>query len=573
MVDRKLLGEARKQRMLFAGSVLCSLGAAAAILWQTWSVAVIVNGLFLGEASVTSLKPAFVAALLALALRILLDSAEDMLSLRLATHIKSDLRKRLIEKLGTLSPVQVQAMQSGKLLNLLYDGIDTLESYFSGYLPQLYKAVFIPILFLCVIFPKDATSAIIMLVTLPLIPMFMVLIGKWTKRESVRQWVLLTRFAAFLEDVLAGLMTLKSLGRSKQQGEKIGDISEAYRRATFQVQKWAFISSLALELVATISIAMVAVGLGLRLCNGTLTFLIGFYILLLAPEYYQPMRTLGQYFHSGINAEEAAKSLYAFLETEPWPMPEGDYADDCVREIRFEHVSYRYPEAQDNAVNDVSLVLSAGQSLAFVGDSGSGKTTLMMLAMGFLQPTAGNIYVNDVPLSSWQKGAYHRRLAAVLQRPYLFAGTVLENIVFAETVDAEEATRARAIAEQIGLTHLLRTAPQGLETRIGQGGVQLSGGQTALLLVARALYRDSDVLFFDEMTDNLDVESERAVVEALDALRNGRTTWIIAHRLQTLRKVDRIILMKDGRLVGSGDFDEMVDAGGYAIGKEAWCDG
>ncbi len=573
MVDKKLLREARAQRALFAASVLCSLGAAAAILWQTWSVAVIVNGLFLGDASAASLKPAFVAALLALGLRIFLEMLEDVVSLRLAAQIKSDLRARLIDKLRTLSPVQVQAMQSGKLLNLLYDGIDTLESYFSGYLPQLYKAVFIPILFLCVIFPKDATSAVIMLVTLPLIPMFMVLIGKWTKRESVRQWVLLTKFAAFLEDVLAGLMTLKSLGRSKKQGEKIGEISEAYRRATFQVQKWAFISSLALELVATISIAMVAVGLGLRLCNGTLTFLIGFYILLLAPEYYQPMRTLGQYFHSGINAEEAAKSLYAFLDTEPWQVQEGDYAEKCVREIRFEHVSYRYPGAKEDAVKDVSLVLSAGQSLAFVGDSGSGKTTLMMLAMCFLQPTAGTIYVNGVPLSSWQRKAYHRRLAAVLQRPYVFAGTVLENIVFADTVNAEEAARAGAIAEQIGLTHLLRTTPQGLQTRIGQGGAQLSGGQTALLLVARALYRDSDVLFLDEMTDNLDVESEYALVEALDTVRHGRTTWIIAHRLQTLRKVDQILLMKEGRLVSSGSFEEMVDAGGYAIGKEVLCDG
>lgn len=184
--------------------------------------------------------------------------------------------------------------------------------------------MFIPVLFLIVIFPRDPLSAVVMLVTLPLIPVFMILIGKWTQRESVRQWVLLTRFAAFLQDVLAGLVTLKSLGRSRQQGEKIGEISEAYRKATFSVQKWAFISSLALELVATISIAMVAVGLGLRLCNGTLTFLIGFYILLLAPEYYQPMRTLGQYFHSGINAQEAAKSIYAFLETEPWPMPDGD---------------------------------------------------------------------------------------------------------------------------------------------------------------------------------------------------------------------------------------------------------
>lgn len=572
MVDKKLLREARRQRLLFAGSVLASLGAAAAILWQTWSVAVIVDGIFMGGASRAALAASFLTALVALALRITLDCAEEMCSLRLATRIKMDLRARLVEKLAQLSPVQLETLQAGKLLNLLYDGIDTLENYFSGYLPQLFKAVFIPVLFLIVIFPRDPLSAVVMLVTLPLIPVFMILIGKWTQRESVRQWVLLTRFAAFLQDVLAGLVTLKSLGRSRQQGEKIGEISEAYRKATFSVQKWAFISSLALELVATISIAMVAVGLGLRLCNGTLTFLIGFYILLLAPEYYQPMRTLGQYFHSGINAQEAAKSIYAFLEIEPWPMPGGDHAEEKVTSIRFEHVSYRYPDAAEDAVHDVSLTLSAGQSLAFVGDSGSGKTTLMMLAMGFLTPTAGTIFVNEVPLEKWRRDAYHERLAAVLQTPYIFQGTVRENIVFAGDLSAEAAARAAKIADQVGLTALLRTLPTGLDTRIGQGGQQLSGGQTALLLVARALYRESDVLFLDEMTDNLDVESERALVDALDPLTRGRATWIIAHRLQTLRQVDRIVVMRHGRITASGSYEEIVDDAGHfleATGREA----
>lgn len=569
LVDRRLLKEAQREQVLFAATVVFAVGAAAAVLWQTWSVAVIVNGLFLEKADAMALRGAFLTALAALALRILLEALEEWCSLRLATRIKGSLRARIIARLGAFSPVQVHDLQQGKLLNLIFDGVDTLESYFSGYLPQLYKAVFIPLLFLIVVFPRDLISGVIMLVTLPLIPFFMVLIGKWTKRESVRQWVLLTRFSAFLQDVLQGLLVLKTLGRSKRQGEKIGEISEAYRHATFQVQKWAFISSLALELVATISIAMVAVGLGLRLCEGTLTFLIAFYVLLLAPEYYQPMRTLGQYFHAGINAQEASKSIYAFLETEAWTMPAGDYAEERIREIRFEHVSYRYPGAAKDAVQDVSLSLTTGRSLAFAGDSGSGKTTLMMLALGYLTPTAGNIYVNGVPLAEWRLAAYHERLAAVLQTPYIFNGTVIENIAMKHASNAEEAARAVQLAEDVGLVHLLRTLPTGLETPLGVGAQRLSGGQTALLLVARALYRDSDVLFLDEMTDNLDLESERALVEALDTLLAGRATWIIAHRLQTLRKVDEIVVMQQGRIVARGRYDEVVDSGGHFIGKEA----
>ncbi|MDO4280619.1 MAG: thiol reductant ABC exporter subunit CydD [Peptococcaceae bacterium] len=561
MIDKKLAAEMRRQKGLFVLTILTALGSAAAILWQTWSVAVIVDGLFLQKASAEMLKPAFVTALVALGVRIGLDLLEEWSALRLATVIQGDLRSRLVAHVGRLSPVQLEGMEKGGLLHLLYDGIDTLESYFSGYLPQLYKAVFIPVLFLVVIFPRDALSAVIMLITIPLIPMFMVLIGKWTKRESVRQWIVLTKFSAFLQDVLEGLVTLKSLGRSKKQSEKIGEISEAYRRATFQVQKWAFISSLALELVATISIAMVAVGLGLRLCEGRLDFLIGFYILLLAPEYYQPMRTLGQFFHAGINAQEASKSLYAFLETPSWREVDGEFAASTVQSIRFDHVCYRYPGASEDAVKDVSLTLKAGQSLALIGESGSGKTTLMMLAMGFLSPTSGTVYVNDVPLDNWQLAAYHGRVNAVLQRPYIFQGTVLENIVFHTAPSPEEAARAQRIAETVGLTHLLRTLPTGLETRLGQGGQKLSGGQTALLMTARALYTDSDVLFLDEMTDNLDLESERALVDNLSQLMQDRMAWIIAHRLQTLRQVDHIYQMAEGRVVASGSYAELVGEG------------
>lgn len=563
MVDKKLLREARRHRTLFILSVLFGLGSAAAILLQTWCVAVIVNGMFMEGKGADVLLPSFGVALLALVVRIALDCAEEICSLRLAGAVKASLRERLVNKLGMLSPVQVEDMQKGKLLNLLYEGVDTLEAYFSGYLPQLYKAVFIPVLFLIVIFPRDFISAVIMLVTLPLIPVFMILIGKWTQRESVRQWVLLTKFSAFLQDVLQGMVTLKALGRSKRQGEKIGEISDAYRKATFQVQKWAFISSLALELVATISIAMVAVGLGLRLCNGTLTFLVGFYILLLAPEYYQPMRTLGQYFHSGINAQEASKSIFDFLDTEAWAMPAGDYSEQHVRSIRFEHVSFRYPQAETDAVHDVSFTVNEGDSVAFVGDSGSGKTTLMMLAMGFLTPTSGTIFINEVPLQKWQLADYQDRLSAVLQTPYTFQGTVLENIAFKTNLSDEEKRCATQLAEQTGLVHLLRTTKDGLGTVIGQGGQALSGGQRALMLTSRALYREADVLFFDEMTDNLDLESERALVNVLDVLLQGRTSWIIAHRLQTLRKVKRIFVMRAGQLIRDGGYDDIVDARGH----------
>lgn len=569
MVDKNLMKEASGHRLLFTLVVFFGVAASGAILLQTWFVAKIVNGIFLEGATLSTLRSSFMLAVVALLSRVGLEMMEDICALRLSKDVQTSLRTRLVQKLGRLSVIDVDKIQQGKILGLLYDGIDTIENYFSGYLPQLYKAVFIPVLFLIVVFPRDFISGVIMLVTIPLIPMFMILIGKWTKRESVRQWVVLTKFSTYLQDVLEGLMTLKALGRSKKQGKKIGQISEAYRKATFQVQKWAFISSLALELVATISIAMVAVGLGLRLCEGTLDFFIAFYILLLAPEYYQPMRTLGQYFHASINAQEASKSIYDFLAMPEADIKEGNVAQECIKSIRFVQVSYRYPNASEDAIKNVSLTLESGRSIAFVGESGSGKSTLMMLAMGLLSPSAGTIYVNDTPLEQWNGEAYRKRLSAVLQRPYVFRGSVYENIALDATPDDGQKEKIRAIARSVGLEKLLRTTSDGLDTVIGQGGVALSGGQTALMLVARALYSESDVLFLDEMTDNLDVESEAALVEALEVLAKNKSAWMIAHRLQTLKNVDTIIALDHGQIVDWGDYAHMVGEDGTLRWKEA----
>ena len=572
MIDKALMKEARKNRRLFVLSILFSLGSAGCILLETWCLAKIVNGMFMEASGKEALLPLFLITFLILLLRVVMDGCEDICSLRLSVAIRNSIRMRVVEKMGTLSPLQLDQLQKGKMLNLLYEGVDHLEVYFSSYLPQVYKAAFIPILFLAVVFPKDVLSTVIMLVTLPLIPLFMILIGKWTQRESVRQWVLLTRFAGFLQDILQGMLTLKSLGRSKQQGVKISEITQAYRKATFQVQKWAFISSLALELVATISIAMIAVGLGLRLCEGTLSFLIGFYILLLAPEYYQPLRTLGQYFHAGINAQEASRSIFEFLEDETWVATAGDYDDEEIHEIKFDHVSFRYPGGSDDAIEDVSFSVHQGESIAFIGDSGSGKTTLMMLALGFLTPTEGSIYVNKIPIEQWSRVAYQEKLSAVLQKPYIFQGTVLENIAFKTELTACEAQKAQKLADTTGLSHLLRTTSAGTGTVIGQGRQQLSGGQTALLLVSRALYRDSSVIFLDEMTDNLDLESERSLTEALDGLLYGRMAWIIAHRLQTLQKVDSIYALQKGRIVAHGTYAEIMKNEAVFTGKEVACE-
>lgn len=559
MMDKKLMHEASMHRLLFVLSIIFNICSSAAILLQTYLVAVIVNAIFIEHAAVAQLKVFFFYALGAMIGRFAFDCLEDFFSMKLAKNVQIALRQRIVEKLGQLSVVQVQDLQKGKLLNLLYDGVDTLEKYYSGYMPQLFKVALVPFFFLICVFPRDWMSGLIMLGTLPLIPIFMILIGKWTKKASVRQWILLTQFTAFLQDILQGLETLKSLGRSKRQGEKISEVSEAYRKTTFQVQRWAFISSLTLELVATISIALVAVGLGLRLVEGSLTFLIAFYILLLVPEYYQPLRTLASYFHASLDAQEASKSLFEFFELKSLSRISGSQPLESIESIRFERVSFHYDNSPVNAVSNVSFSFKKGESIAFIGDSGSGKSTLMLLALGFVEATEGEIFINEKPIAYWDMADYHKRCSVVLQSPYIFQGTVAENIAFSTALDATHKERAESIAERVGLTHLLETSMYGLDTIIGQGGQDLSGGQLALLLIARALYKEGDLLFFDEMTDNLDLESERRVVEALQGLLMSRGAWIIAHRLQTLRNVKHIYVMRHGRLIGQGNYEEIVE--------------
>jgi len=553
LIEKNLMREAIQYKALFFGSVAAGLLSAVGVLGHTYYVAKIIDGAFLKDYDLATLRSFFAPVIIFLIIRCGFEYLESYLSLTLSRNVQNNLRNKIIEKPSKLSPIQIQSMPKGQIMNLLYDGVDNLEEYFSGYMPQLFKAVFVPIIFLIIIMPRDLISGLIMVVTIPLIPFFMVLIGKWTKRSSVRQWVLLTGFASFLQDVLAGLETLKILGRSKKQGERIDEISEAYRETTFNVQKLAFISSLTLELVATISIAMVAVGLGVRLSKGMLDFLIAFHILLLAPEYYQPMRTLGRFFHSGINASEASKSIFEFLETESLYKTSKNNLKDVneVKNIRFENVSFSYPDSEENAIKDITFTFNVGEKIAFVGPSGSGKSTLMMLALGFLSPTEGNIYINDIPIDEININVYRDKIAAVLQDPYIFRGSVIDNIIFSDfdkVHDDDEIKRAKEIADGVGLTKLLEMGGESIDTKIGKGYVTLSGGQSALLHISRALYHDGDVMFFDEMTENLDLNSEKILTEVFENKLSQKSMWMIAHRLQSLKHVDKIYHMEDGRI-------------------------
>lgn len=562
MINKNLLGELKKSPLLFFLTVLLALLGALATVVEYWALASLIDGLIFSGLADERLKGYLFLTLVGLAVKVLCQLGSDFFGLRLSEMIQVELREALVKKMKTTNPLLVRSQSIGQLMTTYLEGVDKLAVYFHSYLPQLVKSFGIPICFLVFIFRLDLISGLVMVITLPLIPFFMVLIGKWTTSITHLQWKKLQILAAYLQDVLRGLETLKILGRSKDQGERIAKVSESYRVTTLKVQRWAFLSSLVLELVATLSIAIVAVGLGLRLVTGELSYLPAFFILLLAPEYYQPMRELGGFFHSGMDADEAAQDIYAFLQL-PDRQTQVQGPALAFDHLEFKNVSYNYPGNPALAVEDISFNWRVGEKLALVGMSGSGKTTLLYLALGFIAPTAGEILLNGKPLKD-QVAAWQAKIGLVPQDPYVFRNTIAHNIALEDQPDPN---RVRQAAEVSGLTGLLADLPAGLETPVGQGVHTLSGGQTALLAISRVFYQASEVVFLDEPTDHLDLASEDQVLDALKNLLAGRSAFMIAHRLHTIRDADQVLVIDKGRLVERGTYDQLMARQGafYAL--------
>ncbi|MER6018648.1 thiol reductant ABC exporter subunit CydD [Streptomyces anulatus] len=539
-IDPRLLHHARATRLFLAAVVALGLVGALLVIAQAMLIAEIVVGGFEGGLTVTALRtPLLLLAAVALG-RALVAWLTELAAHRASAAVKSELRGRLLERAARLGPDWLTGQRTGSLVALATRGIDALDDYFARYLPQLGLAVVVPVAVLARIVTEDWVSAAIIVVTLPLIPLFMILIGWATQSRMDRQWQLLSRLSGHFLDVVAGLPTLKVFGRAKAQAESIRTITSDYRRATLRTLRIAFLSSFALELLATLSVALVAVTIGMRLVHGELDLYTGLVVLILAPEAYLPIRQVGAQYHAAAEGLSAAEEIFTVLETEPRASGTEDVPDTLRLELAG--VTVRHEGRAEPSLDSASLTVEPGETVALVGPSGVGKSTLLNVLLGFAVPDEGHVRVGGRDLGDLDLERWRSRIAWVPQRPHLFADTIAENVRLARP-DADDEAVLTALRDA-GAYDFVAALPDGVRTALGEDGAGLSAGQRQRLALARAFLADRPLLLLDEPTASLDGESEAGIVDAVRRLAAGRTVLLVVHRPALLAVADRVVTLE-----------------------------
>ncbi|WP_435643325.1 thiol reductant ABC exporter subunit CydD [Streptomyces sp. H49] len=544
-VDPRLLRYARATRFFLVAVVGLGAVGAGLVIAQAMLIAEVVVGAFQHGRSLTELRTPLLLLVAVAVGRALVAWLTERAAHRASAAVKSELRGRLLDRAAALGPGWLGGQRTGSLVTLATRGVDALDDYFSRYLPQLGLAVVVPVAVLARIVTEDWVSAAIIVITLPLIPLFMMLIGWATQSRTDRQWRLLSRLSGHFLDVVAGLPTLKVFGRAKAQAESIRRITGEYRQATMRTLRIAFLSSFALELLATLSVALVAVTIGMRLVHGDMDLYIGLVILVLAPEAYLPLRQVGAQYHAAAEGLAAAEEIFAVLET---PVPTSGSGAVPSGAVAFEGVTVRYPGRSTDAVSEVSFTVEPGETVALVGPSGVGKSTLLHVLLGFVRPARGRVRIGGVDLAELDPEEWRSRIAWVPQRPHLYAGTVAENVRLARP-DADDDAVRRALRDA-GALDFVDALPEGAGTVLGEDGAGLSAGQRQRLALARAFLADRPLLVLDEPTAALDGVTEAEVVSTVRRLAAGRTVLVVVHRPALLEVADRVVRLESTEPAG-----------------------
>jgi ATP-binding cassette subfamily C protein CydD len=556
-VDPRLLRHARAVRGYMMAAVVLGVVVTGMVVAQAELLARLLASAARGTGPAV-LSSALIALLAVVAVRAAAAYGGEVAALRAAAAVKSQLRTTLAACLQRLGPSWLGRQQPGEITTVATRGLDGLDPYFARYLPQLVLACLVPTAVLATVAAADWISAVIIAVTLPLIPVFAVLVGLHTRARTQRQWQLLARLGGHFLDVVEGLPTLKVFGRAKAQADVIRDVTAGYRSATMVTLRVAFLSALVLELAAALATALVAVEVGLRLLAGHLGYQTALLVLLLTPEAYLPLRAVGLHFHASMEGAAAAGRVCDIIETAPaspggaargagGTATPGLQCDLRYDDIILDAVSLAYPGRDRPALAEVSLRIRPGDRVAVMGPNGAGKSSLLSLLLRFTEPTGGRITAGGVDVARIDLDNWRRQVTWVPQRPYLFAATVADNIALGQP-DASREDIERA-ARMAGADAFIETLPEGYDTPLGEQALRLSAGQRQRIALARAFLRDAPLLLLDEPTAHLDPVVAGQILAVIQTLMAGRTVILVTHRHGWPGGADRVLTLDHGRLL------------------------
>ena len=537
---------------------LTCLVESLSIVGQAWFFGTLINNFIFSENTLHDERYSIIYLGIAIIVRLLAHYIQESVANRLGSAVKATFRERALEHMFKLGVQHKE--RHGDVIHMLTDGLEQVDAYVARYIPQILYAIMIPLIMGIAIVDTLPIIGIILIVTVPLIPFFMILIGKQADRLNKEQWERMSFLSGHFLDVLQGITTLKLFGRAKDQIKVIGRLSEEFKDSTLRVLRVAFLSALVLELVSTISTALIAVYLGLTLLDGEIPFFSAFFILLLAPEFYTPFRQLGAAFHTGMAGKTSILKYEEFMNRQP-SLPVGGQSQlhGDIQAIEIKDLTFTYKDSE-NGVQHISLEAKRNSPIMLVGESGAGKSTIAHIIGGFLTAPKGSVTIDGLDLCDIDIEWWRQQITYVSQHPHIMKGTLRDVLSFGMNVSDEEIIEA---CKEVQLLDVISRQQEGLDAVIGEGGLGLSGGERQRVALARAFLRKGQVLILDEVTAHLDVKTEAIISSAIQRLMKDKIVIIIGHRLQTMYWASTLYVLKTGRIIQKGSYEELIAVDGY----------
>ncbi|HDR7206209.1 TPA: thiol reductant ABC exporter subunit CydD [Bacillus cereus] len=546
-------------RILYVALTIISILEAFSIIAQTIFLARAITFLFHGETVQTILSEVVYFGI-AFAARNIVVRTSQILVERFAEKTGSLLRKQLIEAYFTLGPRYVQTVGTGRLVTLSIEGIEKFKTYIELTIPKMIRSSIVPGLIVLYVFTLDIESGIILVVTIPIVIIFMILLGLAAQKMADSQYEIYRVLSNHFVDTLKGLETLKYLGKSEQHEGKIEKVSKRYRKATMRTLRVAFLSSFALDFFTSLSIAFVAVGLGIRLIDGTIILLPALTILILAPEYFLPIKQVGANYHATLDGQIAMEQIEEILQQQKG-IQKKDLNEDIVwnasSSLKLQDIKVNNTESEKAILEGINFTWEGNGAIGVIGESGAGKSTLIDVLAGFLSPSSGKMLVNGLEVDGSTREDWQKNIAYIPQQPYIFPLSLKDNIRFYETNATDE--EVERVINEVGLRSLVTSLPNGIHERIGEGGRMLSGGQEQRVAMARALLSKKPIILLDEPTAHLDIETEFEIKQAMLRLFNGKLVFLATHRLHWMKQMDHILILNKGEMKESGTYEELLE--------------